>query len=268
VRPFLKWPGGKRWAAPLIGEIVRKHLRGTYYEPFVGGGALFFHLCPPVAVLSDVNAELINTYRQVRDRPKELLRRLKSVPVSSAEYYAQRLSKPTGCVQRAVRFLYLNRTAFGGIYRLNSAGEFNVPYGGGGRTPAALWRRNLLVDASGALAGSQLVHTDFETQLDSATSGDVCYCDPTYTVAHNNNGFIRYNERNFAWSDQERLAEAAHRAACRGAAVIVSNAQHSSINKLYKGRKRITLTRHSRVSASSSHRGLVEETLIVIRPSR
>src|SRR5262249_25122430 len=151
-----KWPGCKRWAAPAIAALVAPHLGGTYYEPFLGSGAVFFYLRPAKAILSDINAELIDTYLAVQRSPQEILRRLKCMRVSKREYYRVRSTVPRGFLNQAARFLYLNRTAFSGIYRLNRLGKFNVPYGGGGRTPNLLWEDDILVKASKALAGVQI----------------------------------------------------------------------------------------------------------------
>lgn len=112
------------------------------------------------------------------------------MPISEADYYRIRETEPADSFARAVRFLYLNRTAFGGMYRLNRFGKFNVPYGGE-RTPEALWRDALIDSASRALAAADLRVSDFEPLMNQAGPGDVVYCDPTYTVTHNNNGFIR-----------------------------------------------------------------------------
>lgn len=266
--PFLKWPGGKRWAAARIAACVREYLRGKYYEPFLGGGAVFFELCPGRAVLSDVNRELIIAYQQVRRSPRELSRAVRRLTVSEIEYRRIRDSSPRSPLQAAARFLYLNRTGFGGMYRLNKKGEFNVPYGGGERTPAVLWERDLLCRASVALRRAKVLHADFEDALLSAQRGDVVYCDPTYTIAHDNNGFRRYNESVFSWSDQERLRNFAFRAARRGATVLVSNARHRNIAELYQSPMCIEfqqLSRMSCVAANPKHRRLVHEYLFVIR---
>jgi DNA adenine methylase len=149
---------------------------------------------------------------------------------------------------------------------LNLKGEFNVPYGGGERTPELLWQTEILKIAAKALRGARLKVSDFEPIIETAGIGDVVYCDPTYTVAHDNNGFIRYNERNFLWSDQERLAEAAVRTARRAAMVIISNAHHASIRRLYPGARFETLSRTSTVTPHSELRRSVKELLICIDP--
>lgn len=266
VLPFLKWPGGKRWAAPQIASLIGRHLTGRYYEPFLGGGAVFFYLRPKMATLSDINPELIAAYQAIRDSHVRIVKLLQLLPISGHAYEAVRAWKPRGAIDRAVRLLYLNRTAFGGMYRLNQAGEFNVPYGGGERTPAMLWESTVLQDASDALKSARLRPSDFSVQMRRAKDGDVIYCDPTYTVAHNNNGFVRYNECNFSWQDQERLAREAHAARDRGAVVLISNAYHKSIRRLYPGARKRTLSRISRVSADPKGRREVSEYLLVLKP--
>ncbi len=268
LQPFIKWPGGKRWAAQQIAELVAASLSGTYFEPFLGGGAVFFHLRPPKAVLADVNEDLIATYRSVRRDSGAIISLLRRYRVTKEDYYRMRELDPKDAVARAARFLYLNRTAFGGVYRLNLEGKFNVPYGGGERTPAILWQTEMLEHAARAIRKAQLMVSDFEPILNLARTGDVAYCDPTYTVAHDNNGFVRYNERNFSWSDQQRLAVVAGEALRRGATVIISNAHHASIRELYPAAQFITLTRLSRITPKVSFRRPVNELLITLNPAR
>ncbi len=261
--PFLKWPGGKRWLVPTLLTTIQAIQFRTYYEPFLGGGAVFFALNPPRAVLSDINADLINTYRQVRYRPAVLIRHLKGLPVTRAAYELQRRGSPKRELDRAVRFLYLNRTAFGGIYRLNKKGEFNVPFGGGQRTPKPLWQRSLLQRASRALRSSTLKVCDFEVAISQTEAGDLVYCDPAYTVAHNNNGFIRYNENNFSWADQQRLAKCCREAARRGATVIVTNGASHDVLDLFAPPRHFIVSRASSLCPSVEHRRVTKEYLFV-----
>jgi DNA adenine methylase len=261
--PFLKWPGGKRWALKQILPIARPHLRGRYIEPFLGGGAVFFGLAPTRALLSDVNADLVNAYQMTKEHPRALLQRLKQLPVAAAAYHEIRRSQPACKVDRAVRFIYLNRTCFGGIYRVNKSGDFNVPYGGGQRTPEILWQKQLIQKASVLLRDVEMSAADFEETMDGTQAGDLIYCDPTYTVAHDVNGFVRYNERNFAWTDQERLAKAILRASRRGVSIILSNAHHKSIRLLFRSPLRYVLHRQSTVSSAVSGRQSVSEYLFV-----
>jgi DNA adenine methylase len=264
--PFLKWPGGKRWLTAQLCELLRGVRITRYFEPFLGGGALFFALRPRRARLSDINSELINTYEQVRDNHDGLVERLRRIPVTAETYYAIR-GREGGCaVTRATHFLYLNRTAFAGMYRLNQQGRFNVPYGGGERTPNLLWEKGILAEAARTLRNARLTACDFEVAMRGATAGDVIYCDPTYTVAHDDNGFIRYNERNFSWRDQERLAAAAQMAAKAGAVVIVSNAHHPDVASLHRYATRYPVLRYSSLARSPDKRRAVEEYLFVYGP--
>jgi DNA adenine methylase len=219
-------------------------------------------------VLSDVNGDLINTYIQVKRRPLELIACLRQLPVNEATYRSLRSDDPKRNIDRAVRFLYLNRTAFGGIYRLNRNGDFNVPFGGGARTPAPLWEENLLISASRRLRNASLICGDFEDMLAEARAGDLVYCDPTYTVTHDNNGFVRYNERNFCWDDQKRLAATCQQVAKRGATVLVSNADHEKVLELYPSCEVRQFDRMSLLCPDSQKRRPTKELLFVIRPGK
>ncbi len=266
TKPFLKWPGGKRWLTAYVYNTLKERTFNRYFEPFLGGGAVFFSLYPKAAILSDVNEDLVNTYRQVKEQPLKLIEKLKEIPVDKETYLTLREASPINPVDRAVRFLYLNRTAFGGMYRLDREGHFNVPFGGGQRTPEPLWRDNLLTNASEVLRDAMITTADFEEVLADAGKGDLVYCDPTYTVSHNNNGFIRYNERNFSWSDQQRLGCACKEATTRGAFVLVSNAFHQEVAKLYPTADVHVLERKSLLCPSSSKRQTVQEYLFVLTP--
>lgn len=264
VRPFLRWPGGKSWLSRIVVNEVGA-VAGRYFEPFLGGGAIFFALRPKSATLSDVNPDLINAYTQVRDHWVVLVDNLKRLRVTKKQFYKLRRATPLAPVDRAVRFLYLNRVGFSGMYRLNAKGEFNVPYGGRDRTTECLWCDRRLEKAASALGGKQIMTADFEDTINRADVGDVVYCDPTYTVVHENNGFRRYNERNFSWGDQKRLAQACWRARERGAMVLASNAYDPAIAKLYRGARVVELTRRSLVSRLSTGRREVHEYLFIMR---
>jgi DNA adenine methylase len=266
VKPFLKWPGGKRWLTRPIIELLKERTFGTYFEPFLGGGALFFALSPKRAILSDLNGDLINTYVQVKNRPHQLTRLLKEIPVNKQIYDNFRSLTPPGRVDRAVQFLYLNRTAFGGMYRLNRKGRFNVPFGGGQRTPAPLWDAGLLRNAAKTLKNAELRTADFQAALDEAKSGDLVYCDPTYTVSHNNNGFVRYNEENFRWKDQERLADTCKRLCHQGVTVLVSNADHADVVNLYAATRILRLDRVSSLCPKINNRKMTKELLLFFDP--
>jgi DNA adenine methylase len=259
--PFLKWVGGKR---PLI-EGILPHLTGTdgrYFEPFLGGGAVFFALRPKRAVLSDVNALLIETFATVRDIPDVVIRELEGLRHNKQEYYRIRDWRPRNRGQRAARFIYLNKTCFNGVYRENLKGDFNVPYGRHGRS-LVICDAEQIRAASAALHGVTLKAGDFQKIVAGARSGDIVYFDPPYTTAHANNGFIEYNAKVFGWADQERLALVAARLVERGVTVVQTNADHSSIRKLYNSAFEVVeLNRWSTIAASRKKRYPTTELLL------
>jgi DNA adenine methylase len=257
--PFLKWTGGKRWLASQIQSIFPAHFN-RYIEPFLGGGALFFHLRPWPATLSDINAELINAYQQVRDDVEQVIARLSRLEICPKLFAKTRAASARLPLTRAVRFLYLNRTAFNGIYRVNRDGNFNVPYGC--KPGTILCDEALLRSAFAALQNRQLLIADFAEAIERAQAGDLVYADPPYTTKHNNNGFRRYNEVIFSWKDQERLAECCRRAVERGVHVIVSNANHGPLIRLYDGFCVKRLARHSLISGDATGRCEVTECLM------
>ena len=233
---------------------------GRYFEPFLGGAALFFALRPDRAILSDKSQLLIECYRAVKETSALVSRQLSRLPNSEADYYNIRESRPRTPHTRAARLIYLSALAFNGIYRENRQGEFNVPYGG--RTYRRVTAGIHLAEASKALASARIECGDFDEALSAARRGDFVYLDPPYTVAHDNNGFVKYNSQIFSWDDQRRLAATADRLAARGCHVVISNARHDSIRHLYDGFKVHRVERYSRVAADSKHRGLVSEYIL------
>ena len=266
VRPFLKWPGGKRWLARTIVQLISDRKIRTYYEPFLGGGAIFFSLRPETAILSDINPDLIETYLEVRKRPLVIAERLSRIAVNSDTYYRVRSEKPKDSLGRAVRFLYLNRTAFAGMYRENQSREFNVPFGGGQRTPQVLWQTDILVRAAEALRTTRLITSDFEPIISRAAAGDLVYCDPTYWAGDDRDSFRRYNGREFSWADQKRLLDASARARTRGVLVIVSNSCSCDVDRLYIEAHRLNFGRVSCLSPKPSARQSVRERVFVFDP--
>ena len=262
IEPLLKWPGGKRWLAPQLAPMLAAECQGRYFEPFLGGGAVFLALQPARAVLSDNNAELIESLDILRSRPEEVLERLWRLSNSADCYYNVRASRPTSEVGAAARFFYLNRTCWGGIYRLNRRGEFNVPFGDSGRV---ICRKRDLEENARSLGRAKLLCRDFESSMRQARTGDVIYADPPYTTKGQDNGFVRYNERLFAWKDQTRLAKAAQEATVRGAFVAVSGPWHEDIFGLYRGWWKVKLNRASNVAVDPAYRGHVQEAVFFSR---
>jgi DNA adenine methylase len=243
------------------GLVAHPETYSRYFEPFLGGGAVFFSLRPRRGILSDVNPELMNFYEVLRDEPDKMRRAMvqHQGKHGTDHYYAVRESEPKGAVKRAARFLYLNRACFNGIYRVNRGGRFNVPKGS---------RQNVLFEsddyagAARALKRMKLLCGDFEAVVDQAREGDFIFVDPPYTVKHNSNGFLRYNERIFSWQDQLRLRNALLRAATRGCSITVTNADHESVRALYRSISQYRrLPRPSMIAGQADMRGDVTEAV-------
>jgi DNA adenine methylase len=259
ISPFLRWAGGKRWLVPQILQLVGDESVARYHEPFLGGGSVFFALdISDTVFLSDLNTDLIEVYRQVRDNPVEVAALLGEYENTADAYYAARSETPTEATRRAARFIYLNHTSFNGIFRVNLKGEYNVPFGNRKFTnaPDEEW----LLRASRRLQGAELTGADFERALGEVTKGDLVFLDPPYTVAHNNNGFVKYNQHLFSFEDQERLAEAIENVSNLGAKFILTNAAHSSIDHLFSplGRK-LTVSRRNSIGGKQATRGRADE---------
>ncbi len=233
IEPFLKWPGGKRWLTSRYLDLFPKTY-GNYIEPFLGGAAAFFALTPDHAYLSDANAELINAYNRIKNDRRKVEKSLARYQKNHCPdfYYKVRSENPTDPVARAVRFLYLNRTCFNGIYRVNRHGDFNVPIG---TKDAVSFEDGYLETVAQALKNARVRRRDFAVAIGKANKGDFVFVDPPYTVMHNNNGFVKYNAQLFSWTDQARLAIAIKTAADRGALIMMSNADHASVKELYSG---------------------------------
>jgi len=260
--PFLKWAGGKRWLVALHPEWLRLGAK-RYLEPFLGSGAVFFRTEPRKAILSDLNADLIATYKALRDTPVDVWRhlRLHQRKHSDEYYYRVRNARCHTSTTLAARFIYLNRTCFNGLYRVNLGGVFNVPKG---TKSAVLLPTDDFVRVSEMLRPATLETCDFSETIARARENDFLYIDPPYTVRHNNNNFLKYNENIFSWRDQQRLAGDLASAAKRGASILISNANHPCIHTLYGARfwQRIKVGRFSSLASSAKHRKATTELVI------
>lgn len=261
LEPFLKWAGGKRWLVQRYADFLPRRFN-RYIEPFLGSGAIFFYLLPVRATLADSNAELVDTYRAIKKEPKKIHNRLKLFQELHCPdfYYRIRTTIPDDPIERAVRFIYLNRTCFNGLYRVNRQGIFNVPMGS---KMVVEFAEGYLEGVSTALRGAVLCVSDFEATIDQATTGDFLYVDPPYTVMHNKNNFVKYNASLFSWDDQIRLASAIRRAASKGALIMLSNAHHKCVSVLYhEFGNHYPLERSSILASSSERRRKTTELLI------
>lgn len=262
ICPFLKWAGGKRWLAPIIIDKIGQ-IPGRYIEPFLGGGAVFFSLQPKDALLNDSNTDLINTYQALQTDHNLVVKHLASHHKNHSNDYYYRIRKyaPRCIYRRAARFIYLNRTCWNGLYRVNLNGIFNVPIG---TKKSVLLPNDNWDKIAESLQSAKISSGDFEYIIDQAGKGDLVFADPPYTVKHNHNGFVKYNESLFSWCDQERLSLALWRAERRGATIIATNANHDSVKALYKENfELLTMERNSVLSGNPKFRGKFQELLIV-----
>ncbi len=266
-RPFLKWAGSKRHALRHVFDTLPTRFR-TYREPFLGSGALFFLLRPKHAVLSDTCAELIHAFIGVRENVGAIARCLRLLRPNRKTFYEVRSSRSTGFYKAAAEFVYLNKTCWNGLYRVNSAGEFNVPFGRPG-TGEIVDFRNLRACAKALQSLDINIRVcDFEENTKDAEAGDLVYLDPPYVTGHTDNGFIEYNEVLFSWQDQQRLARTARRLDQKGVHVIVSNADHPKITELYEGFAVKQFRRSSTLASDVSKRRQVSEVLIFSSESK
>lgn len=266
VRPFLKWVGGKRQLLRSIEAHVPKTLRGTYHEPFVGGGALFFHLAPKRARLSDTNQRLIRAYQGIQSACEEVIELLEQhrAKHKRAYFHAQRkrdIDREQNDAAVAAWFVYLNRTAYNGLYRVNSKNQFNVPFG--------RYENPAIVDAerlracSRALKHTHLAVEDFTAVLKRAKAGDFVYFDPPYVPLSDTSKFTSYTRNGFGPSDQERLRDTALALKRRKVRLLISNSDSEMVRELYAKDFKLREVRARRqVNSKVAGRGHVGELLI------
>lgn len=267
IFPFLRWTGSKRW---FIKHHISRFLPNkfnNFHEPFLGGGSVFFFIKQTFQeekrkfFLADTNEDLINVYEQLRDNPYGVIENLKQFKNTKEDYYKVRSYNPRNNERKAAKFIYLNRTSFNGIYRVNSNGVYNVPYGY--RSNVDFVTENLLLDVSELLQDTVFSTTSFHKSLASVKKGDLVFLDPPYTVAHENNGFIEYNQKLFSWNDQEKLKKMVEKIISKNAFFILTNASHKSIKTLYTDIAKITvLSRPSIVGGRTKTRSTYNELIV------
>ncbi|NJK69905.1 MAG: DNA adenine methylase [Microcoleus sp. SU_5_3] len=275
VRPFLKWAGGKRQLLPEIVKYRPKLTsKNTYYEPFIGGGALLFELQPQKAVINDSNKELINCYQVVKESLDDLMEELKKDKYSNSEtsYYDMRdLDRSTkkyanlSPVEKAARIIYLNKTCYNGLFRVNSQGQFNVPFG-------RYKNPNILDDAvlkavSKYLTNNDiaLLNQDFQEAVKTAKKGDFVYFDPPYDPISETASFTGYDVNGFNRDEQQRLKKVFDDLTERGCKVMLSNSCTDFIMDLYNDYhdkiKKVKAMRN--INSNAFKRGMVEEVLVL-----
>ena len=275
AQPFLKWAGGKSQLLEQFEPFFPKTIR-SYCEPFLGGGAVFFHLkarFPKMrAKLWDNNAELVNCYKVVRDELPELTSRLdehlESFRARGQTYYYEVRSRhqPAGAVERAARMIFLNKTCYNGLWRVNGRGQFNVPIGSYRPERVTLYDPKNLLAASAALQDVDVDVQDFRKTLSTAGKDTFVYVDPPYFPLSSTANFTSYTQEVFGRAEQEQLAELVGAAARRGALVMLSNSDTPTTRKLYTDFNLQTVQARRAVNCDGSKRGRISELVVVTYP--
>jgi DNA adenine methylase len=263
AKPFIKWAGGKWQLVPLFAAHFPPLQKiNRYFEPFLGGAAVFFHLQHPRSFLSDSNSELVELYQTVRDDVENLIEILKGHRNEETYYYRIRAQNPASLspVQRAARFIFLNKTCYNGLYRVNSKMQFNVPFG--------KYKKPTLCDAEGLRAASlalqyaEIAVSDFEHAVSSAEHGDLVYFDPPYHPISKTSSFTSYTAEKFDDKEQERLARVFRDLDRRGCYVMLSNSDAPLIRELYAGFQIIEVQANRAINCKPEGRGKITELLI------
>jgi len=263
--PFLRWAGGKSKIVRLLAQLVPAEGEYTrYIEPFLGSGALFFYLQPSSAILGDVNSHLINCHKQVARRPRDVWRFLQDhIRNHSREYYynVRELDLSEGSpLERAARFIYLNKSAFNGIFRVNRSGKFNVPFGPS-MSGLAIPSEERLIAVSRALACAHLLTASFEQTCQRASYGDFVYLDPPYPPLAKSANFTHYTPDRFGMQDQQAVADTFRALDHKGCRVMLSNSDQKHIRALYRGYQ-ITRLEVTRWLGSNGKRFRVNEIIV------
>ncbi len=263
-RPFVKWAGGKRQLLDILNAAAPANF-GRYYEPFVGGGAFLFSQLPDSATISDANPELINCYQVIRDDVEALIRSLRQHKNEEEHFYAVRakdLTKMTP-VQRASRFIYLNKTCFNGLYRENKSGQFNAPFGRY-ENPKIVDKENLLaINKYLQESDVDIYCGSYKTVLDKAMAGDFVYFDPPYAPMTRTANFANYLKGGFGLDDQAELANVFADLTRRGVQVMLSNSNTPVIHDLYKNFNIQTIRAIRSINCKGGKRGKEANEVLV-----
>lgn len=274
-KPFVKWVGGKRQLAKQFRDLKLyppddfTPETATYFEPFVGGGAMFFDLFPKRAVLSDLNGELVMTYNVIKNDLDKLFIKLKEHQRKNNKEYFLKIraqdSNKLSDVSIAARFIYLNRTCFNGLYRVNRSGQFNVPYGDN-KNPLICDEENLK-RVHDSLQQTKILHQDYKEVLGKAKKGDFIYFDPPYYPINPTSSFTSYTKEGFFEKEQEELRDVFVELHNRGCFVMLSNSDTKFINDLYSGLgEKITINKvfaGRAINAKGSGRGKITEVVVI-----
>lgn len=264
-KPFLKWVGGKRKLLKELEERMPSDF-SAYFEPFMGGGAVFWHIKPKKAVLLDINPELVNTYRCVQKNVEALILDLRQHYYDQEYYYQIRNSDRTNCysswtdVQRASRFIYLNKTCFNGLYRVNSQGQNNVPFGKY-KNPKIVDVENLRA-CSLALQSTEILTGSFLSIESKVESQDFVYFDPPYIPLNATSSFTSYSKEDFGLDMQIALRDLCHRFNQRGVRFMLSNSSAPVVFELYSKFKIDLVDVPRSINSKGDKRGKVKEVIV------
>ncbi|KLU59855.1 modification methylase DpnIIA [Peptococcaceae bacterium CEB3] len=272
LKPVVKWVGGKRQILDEIMKYIPRNI-STYYEPFLGGGAVLFELQPEEAVVNDLNRELINLYQVIKDRVDELIEDLRKHKNEKGYYYRMRrldrdkvVYSELTPVQRASRVIYLNKTCYNGLFRVNKAGEFNTPFGRY-KNPKIVNEVGLrAVSAYLNRASVRITCQDFEQAVQGAESGSFVYFDPPYDPLSQTADFTAYAEGGFGREEQERLKQTCDRLNEKGVRFLLSNSATDFIKDLYQGYKIEIIQAKRSVNSVAARRGGIQEVLVFNYP--
>ena len=268
IKPFLKWVGGKRQLLADIDELLPNKF-SKYYEPFVGGGAVLFHLQPKNAIINDNNEELINVYEVIKDNPKELIEDLKKYKNEKEYFYEIRsldrnkneyskLSK----IQKASRIIFLNKTCYNGLFRVNNSGEFNAPFG---RYKNPNIVNDITIQAVSNFLNQndiKILNIDYEKSLNIIRKGSFVYFDPPYDPISNSSSFTGYTKNGFDKNEQIRLKQVCDRLNEKGVKFLLSNSSTDFIRELYKCYNIVDVKAKRAINSNGNNRGDVTEVLV------
>lgn len=265
-KPFLRWAGGKTHSVPFLlqhlpSDFTEPH---TYFEPFLGAGSLFFSLRPQKVVLSDNNKDLIESYKAIQKNPILISKYLSEYRRITSEHYYYQMrskynsSKPSIC--RAALFIYLNKTCFNGIWRVNKKGEFNVPYGK--QDHPSLPTKKEFIRISEALSQAEIVHCNYKDIINHMQKGDFTYLDPPYPPLNSTSNFTQYTAEGFTKEDHKELALFSRELTRRGCYVLISNSDTEYIRSLFKDDFHIFELEVTRLIRADGHRYKVRELAI------
>jgi DNA adenine methylase len=259
AKPLIRWAGGKRWLLKHLETMIDINKYNTYHEPFIGGGSVFFKFLPKNSFISDSNEWLIETYNSIKENPNEVIKYLEKFKKDKENYYKIRKINYSNQFKRSAQFIYLNQMSFNGIFRVNLSGKYNVPYGN--REHYNFDYENI-ISVSSALQNTQISHSEFSKTIDNVKKGDLVFLDPPYTITHNLNGFVQYNQKIFSLEDQYKLAEMIQEIKRKEAFYILTNAAHKKVKEIFDDTDTLLeISRASVIGGKGAKRGKYSEYL-------